>query len=75
MLHLWLIIFLMGGNVSVDSDVLLVTDFVNLKIKLAQSFRVTHRGSVCVYVVIVVSAHMSICVYIVFFKKEKEITG
>jgi hypothetical protein len=47
-LHLWLIIFLIGGNISVDSDVLLITDFVNLKIKLAQSFRGTHRGSVCV---------------------------
>jgi hypothetical protein len=74
-LHLRLIIFLMGGNIFVDSDVLLVTDFMNIKIKLVQSFRGTHRGSVCV--IIVVSGHtcMGICVYIVFFKKEKEITG
>jgi hypothetical protein len=34
-LYLWLIILSVGGDVSVDSESLLVTDFVNLKIKLA----------------------------------------
>jgi hypothetical protein len=32
-LYLWLIILLVRGNIPVDSDVLLVTDSVNLKIK------------------------------------------
>jgi hypothetical protein len=33
----------MRGDVPIDSETLLVTDFVNLKIKLAQSFKYTHR--------------------------------
>jgi hypothetical protein len=49
-----------------------VTDFLNLKIKLAQSFGGAHRGSVCVCVFIGVSARtcMSICVCTVFLKKD-----
>jgi hypothetical protein len=35
MLYLQLIIFLLRGGVPVDSETLLVTDFVNLKIKPA----------------------------------------
>jgi hypothetical protein len=60
------------GNVSVDNDVLLVTDFVNLKIKSAQSFRNVHRGRIYVYVFIYVSAHTCISIYVcnVFLKKE-----
>jgi hypothetical protein len=48
----------------VHSDVFLVIDFVNLKIKSAQ---------LCVRVFIWVGAHtcMSICVCIMFLKKEK----
>jgi chorismate mutase len=48
-----------------------VTDFVNFKIKSAQSFECDHRDSVCMRVFIVVNAHtcMSICIYIVFLKK------
>jgi hypothetical protein len=34
-LYLWLIILLVGDDIPVDSESLLVTDFVNLKIKLA----------------------------------------
>jgi hypothetical protein len=37
MLYLWLITLSVGGDVPIDSDTLLITDFVNLKIKLAQS--------------------------------------
>jgi hypothetical protein len=33
-----------GGDVPVDSETLLVTDFVNLKIRLTQSFRGAHKG-------------------------------
>jgi hypothetical protein len=47
-----------GGDVSIDSEALLVTDFVNLKIKPAQSFRGTHRDRVCVCV------HRNECSYV-----------
>jgi hypothetical protein len=59
-----------GGNVPIDSETLLVTDFVNLKIKPAQSFRCAHTDRVCVCIFIGVSALtcMSICVYTVFLK-------
>jgi hypothetical protein len=59
------------GDVPVDSEALLVIDFVNLKIKLTQSFRDAHRGRVCVRVFIGVSARtcMSTCVCTMFLKK------
>jgi hypothetical protein len=68
MLHLRLIILSVGGDVPVDSETFLVTDFVNLKIKSAQSYEGAHRGRVCVYVFIGISTrtHMSICVCTVF---------
>jgi hypothetical protein len=60
-----------GDDVPVDSDALLVTDFVNLKIKPTQSFGGGHRGRVYVHVFIRASARtcMSICVCIVFLRK------
>jgi hypothetical protein len=60
-----------GGDVPIDSDALLVTDFVNLKIKLIQSFGDAHKGRMCVYVYIEMSNRicMSICVCTVFLKK------
>jgi hypothetical protein len=72
MLHLRLIILSVGGDISVDSDTLLVTDFVNLKIKPAQSFRGAHRSRVCMRVFIGVSARtcINICVSTVFLKKN-----
>jgi hypothetical protein len=71
-LYLRLIILSVGGDVPVDSETLLVTDFMNLKIKPAQSFEGAHRGRVCVRVFIGVSARacMNICVYTVFPKKD-----
>jgi hypothetical protein len=65
--------FSVGCDVPVDSETFLVTDFMNLKIKLAQSFRGAHRGRVCVRVFIGVNVHtrMSIFVYTVFLKKSK----
>jgi hypothetical protein len=39
-------------DVPVDSETLLVIDFVNLKIKPAHSFRCAHRSMVCVHVFI-----------------------
>jgi hypothetical protein len=71
-LHLWLIILSVGGDVFVDSEMLLMTDFVNLKIKPTQSFRDAHKGRVCMRMFIGVSAHtcMSIYVCIVFLKEN-----
>jgi hypothetical protein len=58
------------GDVSVDSETLLVINFMNLKIKLAQSFKCTHKDRVCIGVFIRVSDHiyiyMSIYVYTMF---------
>ncbi len=64
MLHLRLIILSVGGDVPVDSEILLVTDFMNLKIKSTQSFGGAHRVRVCMRVFIGVSARacMSICI-------------
>jgi hypothetical protein len=45
--HLQLIILSVGDDILVDNEMLLVTDFVNLKIKLVQSFGCAHRDSVC----------------------------
>jgi hypothetical protein len=71
MLYLRLIILSVGGDVPVDSETFLVTDFLNLKIKPAQSYEGAHRGRVCVHVFIGVSVHtcMSICVCNLFLKK------
>jgi hypothetical protein len=49
-LYLRLIIFLVKGDVSIDNDTLLVIDFVNLKIKLTQSFRDVHKDKICIYI-------------------------
>jgi hypothetical protein len=63
-----------GDDVFVNNETLLVTDFVNLKIKSAQSFEGAHRGRVyvCVHRCIACSC-MSIYIYTVFLKKiDKE---
>jgi hypothetical protein len=49
-LYLWLIILSVVGDVSVDSKTLLMTNFVNLKIKLTQSFECAYRDRVCVII-------------------------
>jgi hypothetical protein len=71
-LYLWLIIFLVRGDILVDSDVFLMTDFVNLKIKSTQSFGCAHIGKMCVHIFIGVSAHIHINIYIytVFLKYD-----
>jgi hypothetical protein len=38
-----------GDDIPVDSETLLMTDFINLKIKPTQSFRGAHRDRVCIY--------------------------
>jgi hypothetical protein len=49
-----------------------VTEFVNLKIKSAQSFRCTHRDMICVHIFIRVSNHtyINIYIYTMFLKKR-----
>jgi hypothetical protein len=61
----------MGDDVPVNHKTLLVTDFVNLKIKLAQSFRDAHTDRVYVRMFIRLSARicMSICVCTVSKKR------
>jgi hypothetical protein len=50
-LYLRLIILVVTrGDVPVDSEVFLMTDFMNLKIKPVQSFECVHRSRVCVCV-------------------------
>jgi hypothetical protein len=59
-----MIIFLVGGDVPIDSDAFLVTDFVNIKIKLTQSFKGAHKNRVYVHIFIGVSNHTCMSVYI-----------
>jgi hypothetical protein len=62
---------------TVDSEMLLMTDFMNFKIKLVQSFRCAYRDRMYIYIFIEVSAHtyINICIYTIFLKKEKRIEG
>jgi hypothetical protein len=63
-LHLRLIILSVGGDVPVDSEAFLVTDFVNLKIKSAQSYEGAHRDRMCVHVFIRVSTRTCMSIYV-----------
>jgi hypothetical protein len=60
-------------DILIDSETLLMTDFVNLKIKPAQSFKIDHRGRVCVHVFIGVSAHMCISTHPLYCVSKKRI--
>jgi hypothetical protein len=73
-LYLWLIILSVGGDIPVDSEALLVTDFMNLKINSTQSFRDAHRGRMYMRMFVELSAHtyMSIYVCTVFLKKTSK---
>jgi hypothetical protein len=63
-LYLWLIILSVGGDVPIDMETLLVTDFVNFKIKPAQFFGCAYRGTMCVCVFIGVTAHIYMSIYV-----------
>jgi hypothetical protein len=39
-------------EVLIDNETLLMTDFMNLKIKSAQFFRVAHRDRVCINILV-----------------------
>jgi hypothetical protein len=66
--YLQLIILSVVCDVPVRSETLLMTDFVNLKIKSVQSFEYAHRDWVSVRVFIRMSActYMSICIHTLF---------
>jgi hypothetical protein len=70
-LYLRLIILSVRGDIPVDSEPLLVTGFVNIKIKPTKSFGCTYRDRLCMRVFIEVSArtYMNIYVCTVFLKK------
>jgi hypothetical protein len=57
------------ADVSVDSEMLLLTDFINLKIKPTQTFRCDHRAKMCVYLFVEMSVYMCIQVFmfVVYF--------
>jgi hypothetical protein len=63
------------GDVSIDSETFLMIEFINLKIKSAQSFGCDYKDGVCLGVFIggecsyiYIYIDISICVYIVFLK-------
>jgi hypothetical protein len=59
--------FFSGRQCPVDSEAILMIDFVNLNIKSAQSFKYVYRGKVYVRIFIEVNARMyiNICLYCV----------
>jgi hypothetical protein len=64
MLYLRLIILSVRCDVHIDSETFLMTDFVNLKNKPAQSFKSVYRDRVCANVFIEVSARTCMSIYI-----------
>jgi hypothetical protein len=61
-----------GDNILIDSETLFVTDFVNLKIKSAQSFEGAYNNKICVHIFIEMSdyTYINIYIYTVFLKKH-----
>jgi hypothetical protein len=67
--YLRLNIFLLVGDVFIDSETLLVADFVNLKIKSTQYFECAHRDKLCVSIFIrAAHTYINICVSTVLKK-------
>jgi hypothetical protein len=60
-----------GDDITVDSETLFVTDFVNFKIKPTQYFKYTHKNKMYIHMF-----HMNIYTYMisttVFLKKRKK---
>jgi hypothetical protein len=70
-LYLRLIIFSVGGDISIDSETFLLTDFINLKIKSIQSFEYAHKDKVCVFKGVGTHICKNIYVCTVFLKKNQ----
>jgi hypothetical protein len=62
------------GDAPIDSELLLMTDFINLKIKSAQYFRCVYRDMMCVRVFIEMSAHTYINIYIYTVSNKTTVT-
>jgi hypothetical protein len=56
--------FLVRGDVLINNETLLMTDFVNLKIKLTQSFECAHIDRVYVHIFIRVTVYTYINIYV-----------
>jgi hypothetical protein len=67
--------FLVGCDISVNNEVILVTDFINLNIKPDQSFKDVHRDIVCVHLFIRMSAHIYKYLRLSRVSKEKSRFG
>jgi hypothetical protein len=52
--------FLLGDDILIDNETLLMIDFVNLKIKLTQYFKYTYKGRVYMYMFIELIHHINI---------------
>jgi hypothetical protein len=63
--YLQLIILSVVGDIFIESETLLLTDFVNLKIKPTQSFRDVYRGRVYTHVFIWRNIRTCIDIYVV----------
>jgi hypothetical protein len=61
----------MGNDIPVDREILLVTDFINLKIKLTQSFRDAHTNRVYMCAFIRLSARICMSIYVYTVSKKK----
>jgi hypothetical protein len=63
---------IVGDDVLIDGEIFLLTDFVNLKIKLVQFFGGAYRCMVYVRVLIEMSiyTYINIYIYTMFFKKK-----
>jgi hypothetical protein len=57
-------------DVTVDNDALLMTEFMNLKIKLAQSFKSAHRDMMYMYRFIEINAHIYKYLYLYYVSKK-----
>jgi hypothetical protein len=57
----------------VDSETFFMTDFVNLKIKLTQSFRGVHRDRI--YVRVFIEMNATICKESVHVQVTREVSG
>jgi hypothetical protein len=66
--------FLVEDDIFIDREILLVNDFINFKIKSAQSFKCAYRVKIYIRMFIEISTHtyISICVYTVFLKNMHE---
>jgi hypothetical protein len=64
-----------GGDISINGETILVSDFVNLKIKSAQYFRCAHKNRMCVHIFIEVSAHTYMNIYVQERSQKSNLRG